>query len=193
MGALRRGDQRELQPNFSLLRVFLKRKMVLELGGCLLNIKHCSHLGHIISLGLKLRMHLTPISSNKASPSIQNEIHAAPHRNAFLLHPSVMMEQLDLHQYSPTVGQPQHLLSRKEIFSLSHCSSPPGRGVHPQPHHCRTSQWVGQPTTAQSGAQCELCPYTLFLLLFQVELCNADSFSPFSLHIYSEWAYYIEN
>lgn len=130
MGALRRGDQRELQPNFSLLRVFLKRKMVLELGGCLLNIKHCSHLTHIISLGLKLRMHLTPIPSNKASPSIQNEIHAAPHRNAFLLHPSVMMEQLDLHQYSPTVGQPQHLLSRKEIFSLSHCLSPPGRGVH---------------------------------------------------------------
>lgn len=40
-------------------------------------------------------------------------------------------------------------------------------GFIPQPHHYRTSQGIGQPTAAQSGAQCELRPYTLFLLLFQ--------------------------
>lgn len=35
---------------------------------------------------------------------------------------------ITLHQYSSTAGQPQYLLRRKEIFSLCHCSSPPGRG-----------------------------------------------------------------
>lgn len=85
------------------------------------DIKHSSHLIHIISLGFKLRMHFTPIPSNKASPSFYNEIHAAPHRNAFLLHSPMMLEQLVLCKDHPigvtAIQEKEHSVAKgREAF-----------------------------------------------------------------------------